>query len=95
MLIQHKEEGHRGIYFIEEDGDILAEIVYANANDNQLLIIEHTEVDDALRGKNIGFELVHKMVEHARMNGQKIAPVCPFAKAVFDKKPDFQDVLSV
>jgi predicted GNAT family acetyltransferase len=59
------------------------------------MIIEHTEVDDVLRGKNIGFELVHKAVEHARMHGQKVAPVCPFAKAIFDKKPELRDVLSL
>ncbi|RYZ46555.1 MAG: GNAT family N-acetyltransferase, partial [Chitinophagaceae bacterium] len=32
-------------------------------------------------------------VEYARMHGMKVSPVCPFAKAVFDKKPDFGDVL--
>lgn len=94
MLIQHKQEGNKGIYFIEDDGNILAEIIYANADNDKLMIIEHTEVDDELRGKNVGYELVHKIVEHARMHGQKVAPICPFAKAIFDKKPDFQDVLS-
>ena len=54
MLIQHKQEGKRGIYFIEDDGNVMAEIIYANADDNKLMIIEHTEVDDDLRGKNIG-----------------------------------------
>jgi predicted GNAT family acetyltransferase len=94
MLIQHKEDGQRGIYYIEDEGSVLAEIVYTNAQDNQLLIIEHTEVDDALRGQNIGYALVNKVVEHARSYGQKVAPVCTFAKAVFDRKPELQDVLA-
>lgn len=93
MLIQHKEGKNRGMFFIEDDGEILAEIVYASGGDNTI-IIEHTEVDDRLRGQNIGFELVHKTVEHARMYGLKISPVCPFAKAVFDKRADFKDVLA-
>lgn len=92
MQVQHKERGHHGVFFIEEDGELLAEIVYANGGDDTI-IIEHTEVDDRLKGQNIGYELVHKTVEHARMHGLKISPVCPFAKAVFDKKPDFGDVL--
>ena len=92
MLIQHKEQGKRGIYFIEEDDEVVAEIIYSNYGDDTI-IIEHTEVDDSLRGKSIGYELVHKIVEHARMHGLKVSPVCPFAKAVFDKKPDFSDVL--
>ena len=92
MLIQHKEGGNRGVFFIQDDGDIVAQIVYAKGSDNTI-IIEHTEVDKDLRGNNLGYELVHKTVEHARMHGLKISPVCPFAKAVIDKKPDFQDVL--
>lgn len=92
MLIQHKEGKNRGMFFIEDDGEIVAEIVYGNGGENTI-IIEHTEVDDRLRGQNIGYELVHRVVEYARMHGRKVSPVCPFAKAVFDKKPDFGDVL--
>jgi predicted GNAT family acetyltransferase len=93
MLIQHKEGQNRSVFFIEDDGDVVAEIVYAKGGDG-LIIIEHTEVDERLQGKNIGFELVHKTVDYARSHGLKISPVCPFAKAVFDKKPDFRDVLA-
>jgi uncharacterized protein len=92
MLIQHKEGGNHGMFFIEDDGDVVAEIVYARGGDN-IIIIEHTEVDKSLQGHNIGYELVHKTVEHARMQGLKISPVCPFARAVFEKRADFKDVL--
>lgn len=92
MHIQHKEGKQRSMFFVEEDGDIVAEIVYAKGSDNTI-IIEHTEVDEELQGHNIGFELVHKVVEHARTHGLKVSPVCPFAKAVFDKRADFKDVL--
>ena len=93
MLIHHKEGGNGGMFFIEDEGDIVAELVYARGGEN-IIIIEHTEVDKSLRGNNVGYELVHKTVEHARTQGLKVSPVCPFAKAVFDKKPDFQDVLA-
>ena len=92
MQIQHKEAGNHGMFFIEKDGDIVAEIVYAKGSDN-IIIIEHTEVDDSLQGMNIGYELVHKTVDYARMYGLKISPVCPFACSVFEKKADFKDVL--
>ena len=93
MVIHHKEGGNRGMFFIEDEGDVVAQIVYAKSSNN-IIIIEHTEVDRSLRGNNLGYELVHKTVDHARMHGLKVSPVCPFAKAVFDKKPDFQDVLA-
>jgi uncharacterized protein len=93
MLIQHKEQGNRGIYFIEEDGNILAELIYSNLSPDRV-IIEHTEVSEELLGQNIGFQLVNHMVEHARTNQQKVILVCPFAKSIFDKKLDFMDVLA-
>ena len=94
MLIQHKQTGDRGMFYVEEDGNILAEIIYSNPDINRM-IIEHTEVDDELRGQNVGFQLVCHTVEHARTHNMKITPVCTFAKSVFDKKPDFKDVLAI
>ena len=34
-----------------------------------------------------------KLAEYAREKGIKIIPLCPFAKSVFDKTPEFRDVL--
>jgi len=51
-------------------------------------------VSEALRGKSAGKQLVAAAVEYARANQLKIIPLCPFAKAVFDKTPTFQDVLN-
>lgn len=93
MLIQHKQQGNRGIYYIEEDGNILAELIYTNLSPDRV-IIEHTEVGAELQGQSVGFLLVNHMVEHARTNQQKIILVCPFAKSIFDKKPDYMDVLA-
>lgn len=95
MHIQHRLSGTHGLFYIpgEEDEGPLAELVYATTKEGKM-IIEHTEVDEALRGQNVGYELVHSAVEHARQYNFKIVPVCPFAKAVFDKKPDFEDVLA-
>ena len=92
MLIQHRHTENRGMFFIEEDGALLAEMTYTNP-DPEHMIIEHTQVDDELKGQNVGFSLVTHAVEYARLHNQKIMPVCSFAKAVFDKKPDLRDVL--
>ncbi|MBD0333827.1 MAG: N-acetyltransferase [Chitinophagaceae bacterium] len=93
MQIQHKKLDKQGVFYIEEDGNLLAEMTYSDASPGKI-IIEHTEVDEKLRGKNIGYELVHTAVEYARENNFKIVPLCVFAKAVFDKKAEFQDVLA-
>ncbi len=93
MIIQHKQEGSKGSFYVEENNTALAEMTYSMAG-NSVMIIVHTEVSDALRGKNVGYQLVHTAVEFARTNHLKIFPLCPFAKSVFDKKKDeFGDVL--
>jgi uncharacterized protein len=92
MLIQHKQIGGKGMFYVGHDGAILAELVYTKTADNKM-IIEHTEVDDSLGGKGVGQQLVHTAVEYARTHNMKIIPLCPFAKALFDKKPEWQDRL--
>lgn len=92
MLIQHKQTGHKGAFFVEKDGKMLAEMIYSLPLAEKM-IIEHTEVSDELRGQNVGYQLVHTAVEYARANNIKIIPLCPFANAVFKKRPEFADVL--
>ena len=93
MLIQQKQNGSKGSFYVEESGIILAEMTYSMTG-TDLMIIDHTEVSDELRGKNVGYQLVHTAVEYARTNHIKILPLCTFAKSVFDKKgAEFADVL--
>lgn len=93
MQIQQKQDGSKGAFYVEEGGNTLAEMTYSMTG-TELMIIDHTEVSDELKGKNVGYQLVHTAVEYARANNIKILPLCPFAKSVFDKKgAEFADVL--
>lgn len=91
MMILHKEDANEGAFYLEENGERLAEMVYTKEKDR--MIIQHTEVDESLRGKNIGFELVEHAVEYAREANLKIVPLCPFAKKIIERHKEFQDVL--
>ena len=93
MEIKFEETASKGAFYNEENGERLAEMTFSKAGD-KLLIIDHTEVSEKLKGKGAGKQLVAAAVEYARNKGIKILPLCPFAKAVFDKTPDFQDVLN-
>jgi len=58
------------------------------------VIIDHTTVDDVLRGKGVGAQLVRAAVEWARKENVKLLPLCPYARSVFDKNPEYGDVLA-
>lgn len=92
MDIKHKSEGSKGKFFIEKDGIIIAEMTYVWAGETRI-IIDHTEVDESLKGQGVGKKLVTEAVKFAREKGTKIMPLCPFAQAVFEKEKDFKDVL--
>lgn len=74
------------------DGEKLAELTYSVAGSR--VILDHTDVDDRLRGQGAGRKLVTSAVEWARKENRKLMPLCPFAKSVFDKTPDYADVLA-
>ncbi|QCT73784.1 GNAT family N-acetyltransferase [Macrococcoides canis] len=58
------------------------------------MIINHTEVSEALRGQHVGQSLVDFAADYARNNHMKIIPVCPFAKKVMTHNEKYDDVLA-
>ena len=92
MNIQHHSDGRKGSFFLDENSKRLAEMVYVMAGSNRL-IIEHTEVDESLKGQGVGAKLLEALVDFARREGIKVLPLCPFAKATFQKRQDLRDVL--
>jgi predicted GNAT family acetyltransferase len=91
MEIKQRENGNKGAFYIDVDGRQEAEMTYSVAGTGRI-IIDHTEVSDKLRGKNAGKQLVAAAVEHARKNKLKILPLCPFARAVFERTREYDDV---
>lgn len=92
MQIQQTDDGKKGAFFIKEDDALLAEMTYKWSDEN-LFIIEHTEVSEKLAGKGVGKQLVNAAVEFAKANNFKIVPVCSYAKHVLEKTEAYQQVL--
>jgi predicted GNAT family acetyltransferase len=93
MQIKQKQVGSKGMFYVEENEERLAEMVYSIPAADKM-IIEHTEVDDSLGGKGVGKQLVSAAVDYARTEGLKIIPLCPFANSVFKRMKEWQDVLA-
>ena len=92
MVVQRREANGKGMFYVEYEEEVHAWMAYHMEAPDKM-VIEHTEVDDELRGQNIGYKLVETAVEYARQHNIKIKVWCPFAKSVFNKKPDWHDVL--
>ena len=93
MKIQHEEHGKKGAFYIERDDEWVAEMAYTREGTRKI-VIEHTEVDESLRGEGIGEQLVKEAVKYARKNNLLIKPTCPFVKSVLEKDEDYKDVLT-
>ena len=92
LEIKHKDDGKKGEFYIGEEGHRLAEMAYTWAGEDKF-IIDHTTVNDELRGQGVGHKLLDREVNLAREKNVKIIPLCPYAKSVFDKDPSIHDVL--
>lgn len=91
MEIEHENIESKGSFFVTMNDIRVAEMTYTWAGE-RIMIIDHTEVAEILKGQGIGVKLVAAAVEKARKEGFKILPLCPFAKSVFDKTPEYTEV---
>jgi len=92
MEVLQKEQQNKGMFYVQEGDEVLAQMTYVWAGTDKI-IIDHTHVDDRLKGKGIGKQMLVKAVAFAREKKISIVPLCPFAKSVFDKFPEYRDVL--
>lgn len=91
--IEHQTSGSSGAFFIAPQGQRIAEMSYSRTNP-RLVIIDHTEVDESLKGQGIGRQLLDALVAWARDTQTKVVALCPYAKAQFHKDPTIRDVLN-
>ena len=92
MQIQHQQHETKGKFFTEEKGKEIAFMTYTFAGETKI-IIDHTVVHEGNEGNGLSKQLMNAAVAFAREKHIKILPLCLFAKAVFDKTPEFGVVL--
>jgi predicted GNAT family acetyltransferase len=93
MKIKRQEHGKNGAFFIEEEGEWVAEMTYTREGTRKI-VIDHTAVSKNLKGKGIGKALVEAGVKYARGKNLLIKPVCSFAKKVLESSEEYEDVLT-
>lgn len=90
--IEHQEADSKGAFYIQQSSERIAEMTYSRTNAT-LIVIDHTEVDERLKGQGAGRQLLDALVAWARETHTRVIALCPFAKAQFDKDPSIRDVL--
>ena len=71
-----KEENR--IYATNIDNETVAEVTFYEI-EKGVYNIDHTFVDDSLRGQGVGSKLVQEAVNTIREKGAQIQATCPFA----------------
>ena len=94
MEIKHKDYGSVGAFYIEQDNKPIAEMTYLWQG-NDIIKIDHTRVDFALRGQGIARQLFDEAIKFARSKSLKIIPLCSYVITVFDREKEFNDVLYI
>jgi hypothetical protein len=83
--LKHEATRNGGRYFADVEGGE-AELTYALANG--AMIIDHTFVPSASRGRDIAERLVERAVEGADALGVRIVPQCPYVNKLFHRRPE-------
>lgn len=93
MEIRTEDNGSKGRYIATVEGHE-AEMTYSRTSPH-LIIVDHTGVPDALRGKGVGQALAAHAVEAARKGGWKIMPLCPFMRAQAMRHKEWSDAVDL
>lgn len=77
-------EGNR-IYMTDESGAMIAEITFPETADG-VYTIDHTFVDESLRGQGIASKLVQAAVDEIEKRGGKVEATCSYAVRWLEKR---------
>lgn len=91
MEVKHEENGNKGLFFIEEDGNPIAELTYLLSDENTM-VATHTGTHPRKRGQGIAMKLVEAAAEYAREKNMKISPMCSYVALAFNQREDLKDV---
>jgi uncharacterized protein len=79
------------IYVKNESGLVIAEVTFPDVNAHTVNI-DHTFVDDSLRGQGIAEKLLEAAASTLRQQNRNAYPTCSYAVKWFEKHPEYYDV---
>lgn len=80
------------IFARSDSGRLLAEVTFPEQDG--VAVINHTFVDDSLRGQGVAGQLLQAVADTLRRQGRKARPTCTYAVHWFETHPEQQDLLA-
>ncbi|MDR0357082.1 MAG: N-acetyltransferase [Clostridiales Family XIII bacterium] len=81
------------IYATDGAGNVVAEVTFPNVEDG-IVAINHTFVDESLRGRGIANELISEAYDAIKGSGKKAVLICPYAVKWFAERPEKNDIVA-
>lgn len=88
VAVEDNPARHR--YEILVGGTVAGFADYAVVGD--IVVLPHTVVDPAFRGRGLAAQLVRRALDDARHRGQLVDPQCSYAARFFDDHPEYGDL---
>lgn len=80
------------IYVTDDDNNIIAEVTFPNVKEG-VVNMNHTFVDNSLRGQGVAGKLVEAAYDSIKEQGKKVVPSCPYAVKWFEEHPEKNDIV--
>ncbi|MDR3305078.1 MAG: N-acetyltransferase [Clostridiales Family XIII bacterium] len=80
------------MYAKDAGGEIIAEVTFPKYKDG-VVAINHTFVDDSLRGKGVAGELMELCYATLKDDGRQAVLICPYAVKWYREHPEKNDVV--
>jgi uncharacterized protein len=83
---------HNKVYVNDESNHMIAVVTFPIIKEN-VVNIDHTYVDNSLRGQGIAGRLMEETVSNLRKNNLKAILTCSYAVKWFQEHPECADIL--
>jgi len=87
------KEGKQKFYIGDNEQAPIAEITF-KPKDASTIIVDHTYVEEELRGQGIAGKLVKVVTDYAREEGKKIIPLCPYVERKMEHTKEYRDLIA-
>ena len=81
------------VQVLDDSWNVLAEVTFPQVEPG-IAEIDHTFVDESLRGQGVAGELMRRAVTSIAASGLRARPTCSYAVSWFEKHPEHAGVLA-